>query len=234
MTTLGQDARYAFRFLRRSPGFTTVAALTIGLGISVVLLCTGGLLLRSLVELQHVQPGFDPSRFAAARVFLDDDASRSGDATVQYYEQLLERVRSIPGVRAAGAVTGLPMDPAGIDFASPYEQEGRTYAPAERPRADYRIITPGYLEAAGIRLLRGGRFSPAMAAGRRRWRSSTRPWRARRGPDRIRSANISISFSEDEFSARSSASSLMSGSGVSTRVTGPSSICRTRRSGFRA
>jgi len=128
------------------------------IAISVVLLCSGGLLLRSLVELQRVQPGFDPTRFAAARVFLDDNAYRGRDAIVQYYDQLLDRVRSIPGVRTAGAVTGLPMDPTGIDFASPYEQEGRTYAPAERPRADYRIITTGYLEAAGIRLLRGRPF----------------------------------------------------------------------------
>lgn len=124
-----------------------------------VTLAGAGLLLRSLWALTQVDPGFRAGGAAAVRIGLDDDAYPDNEAERLYFERLLDRLRSHPEVRAAGAVTGLPMDPIGIDFTIPYEAEGQTFGEdQQRSRADFRVATPGYFESLGIPLIMGRDF----------------------------------------------------------------------------
>ncbi len=116
--------------------------------LTVVLLTGAGLLIRSFLAVQSVDPGFDPEHVLTLRVSLP-----AGVRHASFYEQVLARVRTIPGVRAAGAINGL------FELGSP----GRASLPSGgqlRVRATWKSIRGDYLEAMGIPLLRGRPFDP--------------------------------------------------------------------------
>ena len=125
--------------------------------LSLVLLVGGGLMLRALHQAQTLEIGLDPRN----AVELSFDLRLQGyDATGarEFRRRVLERVRSLPGVQAAGSIDLAPID---LHFGrAPVFVEGR---PPERitnaPRAMTSRISPGYLEAMGVRLLRGRDFS---------------------------------------------------------------------------
>ncbi|HEY8231566.1 MAG TPA: ABC transporter permease [Vicinamibacteria bacterium] len=125
--------------------------------LSLVLLTGGGLMLRALHRAQTLEIGLDPRN----AVELSFDLRLQGyDATGarEFRRRVLERVRSLPGVQAAGTIDLAPID---LHFGrSPVFVEGRT---PERitnaPRAMASRISPGYLDAMGVRLLRGRDFS---------------------------------------------------------------------------
>ena len=125
------------------------------IAIALVLLIGAGLLVRSLGALRQVDPGFATEGVLTARVALD--GVRYGDHAlkVTYLDRLLEELRALPGVSAAGAVTALPLSPVGIDFDRPYQPGGPTLPENEAPRADFRVVTAGYFEAIGIPLRSG-------------------------------------------------------------------------------
>jgi putative ABC transport system permease protein len=126
------------------------------MALVVPMLIGAALLLQSLRELEAVDAGFDPRGVTAARLFLDNQTYPDSESRRAYFRDLLERLRVMPGVIAAGASSGLPLDPVGIDFSSPIDVPGRDVAAgASRPRADHRVVTPGYLEALGLPLIRG-------------------------------------------------------------------------------
>jgi predicted permease len=76
-----------------------------------------------------------------------------------FFTELVDRVKSIPGVESAGAVTRLPMSGLGIEFEMPFTVVGlEAESPTERPRADYRGVIPEYLSAMGIPLIEGRLF----------------------------------------------------------------------------
>ena len=125
--------------------------------LSLVLLVGGGLMLRALHRAQTLEIGLDPRN----AVELSFDLRLQGyDATGarEFRRRAVERVRSLPGVQAAGTIDLAPID---LHFGrAPVFVEGRT---PERitnaPRAMASRISPGYLEAMGVRLLRGRDFS---------------------------------------------------------------------------
>src|SRR5207247_590492 len=81
--------------------------------LAMVLLVGAGLLLRSFLRLQGQAPGFDPDRVLTARIQLAAQRYDSAARRVQFFQALLERVRRVPGVRAASAVTWLPFGGGG-------------------------------------------------------------------------------------------------------------------------
>ncbi len=132
-------------------------ALVVGqVAASLVLLTGAGLLAQTLWRLQRVDPGFDPRRLLTAAIFLPDTRYPSDEQQAAFFATLLERVRSLPGVLSAGAVTTLPMNPVGIDHDMPFRVEGDVATPGLE--ADYRIATPDYFRTMGIPLLRGREF----------------------------------------------------------------------------
>ncbi len=127
--------------------------------LTVLLLVGAGLLMHSFYNLRTVDPGFRKQGIVVARIFLDGRSYPTPAKRTQYYDQLLTRLKALPGVESAGAVTALPMSPISINYDLPYRIPGRIQPPAgEEPQSDFRVSTPGYHETMGIRLLRGRLF----------------------------------------------------------------------------
>jgi len=133
--------------------------------LALLLLAGAGLAIRSLQKLRSVDPGYDTRAILAARVSLDQPSYPRHDDRRRYFEHLLERLETVPGVARAGVTSTLPLT-HGIDFDLPYRGEGQPeVSEARAPQADYRVISPGYLEAMGMRVVRGRGFSPLDRAG---------------------------------------------------------------------
>ena len=120
--------------------------------LAMVMLTGAGMLLRSLMNLQSNDMGFDARNVLTLQV--SPAVSSYDDARTElFYRQLLERVRAIPGVRAAGAAGWLPV--VGIGGLWGVLAEGQTYAPAHQPAAVPQQATPGFLKAMGMRVIEG-------------------------------------------------------------------------------
>lgn len=125
--------------------------------LSIVLLIGAGLLLRSFAHLLAVDPGFRPENLLTMRISLPIRTYDSPGKRTQFYEGLIERVRSLPGVRAAGLISNLPIQSDG--WSDGYSIEGHDRPGPVQPNALIRVAFPGYFQALGIPLLRGRDFS---------------------------------------------------------------------------
>ncbi|MFB3827659.1 MAG: ABC transporter permease [Bryobacteraceae bacterium] len=125
------------------------------ISLAVVLVAGAVLLGRSFLRLRAVDPGLDPSNLLTMRVLLSGPQA-AGPARVAFFEQALERIRALPGVRAAGTVSFLPV--TGFGSGATFWVEGQP-PPATRPVALVRAADPGYFEAAGIPLRHGRGFT---------------------------------------------------------------------------
>ena len=137
----------------RSRQLTRRGLVVLQLASSVVLALAAGLLIRSLVELNRIDLGFNPSNVLTAQLQTPATTYPQQPDVVRFYRQTTERVALIPGVRAAGAVRVLPLARSIGDWS--IKIEGRPYVPEENPNGDYQAVTPGYFEAMGLRLVRG-------------------------------------------------------------------------------
>jgi putative ABC transport system permease protein len=129
------------------------ALVVVEMALAVVLLVAAGLVLRSLWSLQRVELGFDPSNVLTMRVSLPQASYQAPEQVVGFYLRLLERVRSTPGVRTAGAVRALPLASTIGDFG--LQVEGYVPPPGTNAKGDWEIATDGYLETMGERIVRG-------------------------------------------------------------------------------
>ena len=117
--------------------------------LAVVLLTTAGLMVRSFLRVQAVQPGFRSDSVLAFDV--------NGRPTA-FFQQLTARLEALPGVRAAGAISYLPLD--GGENMGRFEVEGEPpVAPGLEPKAERRWVTPGYFAAMGIPIQQGRVFT---------------------------------------------------------------------------
>ena len=122
--------------------------------LSIVLLLGAGLTLRSFFRLLAVDPGYRTDRVLTASITLPEAVYATPEATSTFFETLLARLRDQPGVAAAGAVTGLPLRSARGDLN--FQIRGRETPPGVLSRrADWQVVTPGYFEAMGMRIVRG-------------------------------------------------------------------------------
>jgi predicted permease len=120
---------------------------------SVALVVIAGLFVTSIVKLMHVGRGFDASHVASAEVVLPD--KQYGDSNVRnaFYERALSKLRQLPGVTGAGAVSVLPLD--GDYWGDMVSKIGDTRPLWQRPSAHFRWVTPGYFETMRIPQLAG-------------------------------------------------------------------------------
>lgn len=125
--------------------------------LAVVMLAGAGMLLRSLWHLQGESLGIDPSGVLTAKVSIQAREYDDARSTV-FFEQLLERVRALPGVRAAGASGWLPVVDAGGLWG--FQPEGGNYPDGGWPSAVPQQVTPGYFAAVGMRMVGGREFGP--------------------------------------------------------------------------
>jgi putative ABC transport system permease protein len=126
------------------------------LALAVMLLTGAGLLLKSLWRLQHVDLGINPESVLTIQVSLPGDRYREPGAIRNFDQQLLERTKSLPGVRSAALSNSLPPDET--EFSSDFYLEGQTAGSIKQPQIAYfHRVSPDYFSALGIPL-RGGRL----------------------------------------------------------------------------
>ncbi|HYG62409.1 MAG TPA: ABC transporter permease, partial [Thermoanaerobaculia bacterium] len=121
--------------------------------LAVLLVIGAGLLIRSFARLTAVDPGFRADNVLTLQVILPG-SKYNRDQRAPFFASVLERLRALPGVEAAGAVSNLPL--SGEESVGAIVIEGRPRPePNEIALADQRSIMPGYFEALGIALVRG-------------------------------------------------------------------------------
>ena len=122
--------------------------------LALVLLIGAGLMIRTFSALQAVDAGFNPHQVISMIVSVAGTREAEPARRAIFYHQLIERVRTLPGVQAAGGINHLPL--AGDMWGWPFVVEGRPKPrPGESPSAVYRMVTPGYFAAMRLPLLRG-------------------------------------------------------------------------------
>jgi putative ABC transport system permease protein len=154
-TLLRDEARSstASRRSRRTRDFLVVAEV----GLALVLLIGAGLLVHSFVLLQQVKPGFRPDNVLTLHIDLPDDRYPEDRMNLAYFDQLLPRLATLPGIESVGLVSNLPL--SGAAMSTTFNIDGRPAAsPQDRPGADYTIASPGFFAALGIRAVRGRQF----------------------------------------------------------------------------
>jgi putative ABC transport system permease protein len=145
-------------------GRSTRALIVLEVALSLVLLVGAGLLLKSFVLLQQVKPGFDPNNLIALKISLPEAKYSRPEQKSQFFGQLLERLRSLPGVEGAGAALSLPFP--GDDILFPVRVEGQPEpAAGEEESINYQVITPDYFRAMRIPLLAGRDVAASDATG---------------------------------------------------------------------
>jgi predicted permease len=135
--------------------------------LSLMLLIGAALLGGSFARLQRVSPGFVPDHALTADILVPINepfnVRRDGPGWSRFFTQLVDRLQTVPGVRAAGAVSSLPL--SGAVESGQFSIEGQPPPPAgQGPGAEYAVVSGDYFKAMGIRLLAGRGFDSRDAA----------------------------------------------------------------------
>ena len=124
------------------------------IAVALLLLIGSGLLLRSFSRLQEVSPGFQPDHLLVADLPLSQNAYAKPELRYEFFDRLVERAKTLPGVKSAGAASFLPVSGGGSLIQ--FNIEGRPpKTPHDYVAAGYRTVTPKYMETMGVPLLQG-------------------------------------------------------------------------------
>ena len=136
------------------------SALIVGeLGLCVVLLVGGGLLIRSLMRMQEVHPGFEPQRVLTFQFRLPSVKYQEPEQMAAFFGQAVERVRQVPGVTSAGLVSATPL--SGNWGSTGYVIAGQAAPPpGQEPVAQFSLVSDRYFKTMEIPLLAGREFDP--------------------------------------------------------------------------
>jgi putative ABC transport system permease protein len=130
--------------------------------VAVMLLIGAGLLVRSLIALQNVNPGFNANNVLTFRIDLARNKYDTPEKAGNFFQQLETRAGSLPGVESVGLVSELPLSGQRNDL--PFTVAGRPpVAPGQEFGADWRRVNQNYFNALGIPLLRGRNFTEQEA-----------------------------------------------------------------------
>jgi predicted permease len=121
--------------------------------LACVLLVGAGLMLRSLLNLLHLDPGFQQQHVLTANLSLPSTNYKKSADIARFYDRLDRDLSAIPGVESAGIGSDLPW--TGYDENSSFYIEGKQPAPHEEFHGRYHVATPDYFRALGIPLVRG-------------------------------------------------------------------------------
>jgi putative ABC transport system permease protein len=128
------------------------------LALALVLLIGAGLLVKSFVNLNRVDPGFNPQNLVAMTVSLAGARQYSGQAREAYYRQLTDKIAAIPGITSVSAINHLPL--AGDTWGTPWTIEGRPLPPpGQELRTTFRVSRPAYFRTMGIDMISGRDFT---------------------------------------------------------------------------
>ncbi|HET7697327.1 MAG TPA: ADOP family duplicated permease [Vicinamibacterales bacterium] len=152
-TLLREGASSESSAARRARG----VMVAVQIALALVLTIGAGLMTRTLMQLNRVDAGIDVDRLLTLRVQPAGARYREPAAIGSYYDLVLERIGSVPGVQRAGAIQHLPF--SGINWVEAYEVEGQPLGAAEaRPTANVKLVRGAYFEAVGQPLLAGRVF----------------------------------------------------------------------------
>ncbi len=149
-----------------SGGSRTRNALVIAeVALSLMLLAGAGLLIRSLWNLRSTYPGFEADHVITMDLSVSWNKFAALPQLASFYQNVLERVRAVPGVKAAGLTNSLPL--TGNGSHQPVQIAGQPIVPmADQPEVDVRIISPGYVGAMHIAVMGGRDLDDADVAGK--------------------------------------------------------------------
>ena len=149
-----------------SGGHRTRSVLVVAeVALSLVLLIGAGLMIRSFQQLQGVNPGFESHGVLTMTAAVSRAKFPLPLQQSSFFEQVLQRVRTLPGVESAGVIDDIPLN--GNGSHQPIAIEGRpVVAMSEQPEVDVRLISSGYMGAMHIPIVRGRDFSDTDVAGR--------------------------------------------------------------------
>jgi putative ABC transport system permease protein len=135
--------------------------------LALLLLLGAGLTLKSFRNAQNASLGFNPENILVADVSLPKARYDTDEKVVRFNDQLIERIRSLPGVEAAALGSNIPFDDN--EWDSSFHLTGMPpYPPGERPEAEVNHVTPDYFRVMGMPLPRGRTFTTDDRAGRPR------------------------------------------------------------------
>ena len=130
------------------------------IAVALVLVVGAALMLRSFTTLSAVDTGLDLRHLLTFHLAAPDRGRATPEQQTAFYDHVLERLRSLPGVLEAGAAVTLPI--GGDTFSTTYIVEGQPLPDRGRePSAGYQIVSTGYFRAAGMRVLQGRDFQPS-------------------------------------------------------------------------
>ena len=144
---------------------TRSTLVVVEVSLALVLLVGAGLMIRSFQYLRKVNPGFESHGVLTMTAAVSRAKFSQPRQQVSFFERVLERARTLPGVVAAGVIDDLPLGQGGSH--QPISVEGGPVVPmAEQPEVDVRLISAGYMSALRIPVLRGRDFDNGDVAGR--------------------------------------------------------------------
>jgi putative ABC transport system permease protein len=122
--------------------------------LALTLLAGAGLAIHSFMKITALDLGVRTDHILTFYLPVPDGRLTQPDQIRGYYRQMLARIEAVPGVMSATAGTGLPLEYTG--FGMPFNIAGRPFAnPADRPGAGFQMMTPGYFNTFGVRVVRG-------------------------------------------------------------------------------
>ena len=126
------------------------------ISLSFILLAGAGLLIKSFLNLRQINPGFNANNVLVVRVGLPG-TYKTGELQLQFYKQLMDNVRAIPGVQSAGAVLSLPLRGDDFNLGRAVIREGRPMTPDEAISVRHLSVVADYFQTLQIPL-KAGRF----------------------------------------------------------------------------
>lgn len=125
----------------------------------MLLLIGASLLVKSFWQLEHVDPGFKPENVLGMRISVPQSQYSDSRARAVLYQEMVDRIRAIPGVEDAAAINDLPF--SGSRTTTSFDIDGLPVVPGESRNADRRVVTGAYFKVMRIPLLEGRVFKEA-------------------------------------------------------------------------
>ncbi|HKX33012.1 MAG TPA: ABC transporter permease, partial [Blastocatellia bacterium] len=128
------------------------------IALSLVLLVGAGLLMRSFLKLQEVNPGFNPQNLLMARISPGGAKSQTDELMIAFYDQLLDQIKLLPDVQSAAIRSHVPIAPNEGYANWSFAVEGRMLDLANRPTAFFNCVSPDFFHTMEIPILKGRPF----------------------------------------------------------------------------
>jgi putative ABC transport system permease protein len=124
------------------------------IALAMLLLVGAGLLFKSFERLSQISPGFSPDHILVANIVRSPTAYTDANVRLSFFDRLLEQISALPGVRAAGAISVLPVTGTGSALHFNIQGHPRN-SPDHFTISSYRVVSAGYLKALGVPLIAG-------------------------------------------------------------------------------